>query len=38
MRTHIEPDDTLLKEVKRFSGAGTKKEFIPMAWREVVAT
>jgi Arc/MetJ family transcription regulator len=36
MRTNIDIDDTLLAEVRRLTGARTKREAVDLALREVV--
>jgi Arc/MetJ family transcription regulator len=37
MRTNIEIDDRLMREVQRLTGLGTKRETVDFALREVVA-
>ena len=37
MRTNIEIDDAVLSEVKRLTGAKTKREAVDIALRELVA-
>lgn len=37
MRTNIDIDDTVLKEVQRLTGAKTKREAVDVALRELVA-
>ncbi|MCA1695196.1 MAG: type II toxin-antitoxin system VapB family antitoxin [Actinobacteria bacterium] len=37
MRTNIEIDDGVLKEVQRLTGAKTKREAVDIALRELVA-
>ncbi|MCA1708617.1 MAG: type II toxin-antitoxin system VapB family antitoxin [Actinobacteria bacterium] len=37
MRTNIEIDDGVLKEVQRLTGAKTKREAVDLALRELVA-
>jgi Arc/MetJ family transcription regulator len=37
MRTNIDIDDTVLKEVQRLTGAKTKREAVDLALRELVA-
>jgi Arc/MetJ family transcription regulator len=37
MRTNIEIDDGVLKEVQRLTGARTKREAVDLALRELVA-
>jgi Arc/MetJ family transcription regulator len=37
MRTNIEIDDDVLKEVRRLTGARTKREAVDLALRELVA-
>lgn len=37
MRTNIDIDDTVLKEVQRLTGARTKREAVDLALRELVA-
>jgi Arc/MetJ family transcription regulator len=37
MRTNIEIDDDILKEVQRLTGAKTKREAVDLALRELVA-
>ena len=37
MRTNIDIDETLLEEVRRLTGAKTKREAVHLALRELVA-
>lgn len=37
MRTNIDIDDSVLKEVQRLTGAKTKREAVDLALRELVA-
>lgn len=37
MRTNIEIDDDVLREVRRLTGARTKREAVDLALRELVA-
>lgn len=37
MRTNIEIDDDVLREVRRLTGAKTKREAVDLALRELVA-
>jgi len=37
MRTNIEIDDGIMREVQRLTGARTKREAVDLALREVVA-
>jgi Arc/MetJ family transcription regulator len=37
MRTNIDIDDTVMREVQRLTGARTKREAVDLALREVVA-
>jgi Arc/MetJ family transcription regulator len=37
MRTNIEIDDGLMREVQRLTGVGTKREAVDLALRELVA-
>jgi Arc/MetJ family transcription regulator len=37
MRTNIDIDDDLIEEVRRLTGAKTKKEAVDLALRELVA-
>jgi len=37
MRTNIEIDDSVMREVQRLTGARTKREAVDLALREVVA-
>lgn len=37
MRTNIDIDDAVLKEVQRLTGAKTKREAVDLALRELVA-
>jgi Arc/MetJ family transcription regulator len=37
MRTNIDIDDSVLKEVQRLTGAKTKREAVDVALRELVA-
>lgn len=37
MRTNIDIDDEVLREVQRLTGAGTKREAVDLALRELVA-
>ena len=37
MRTNIDIDDDILKEVQRLTGAKTKREAVDLALRELVA-
>ncbi|MGH9194962.1 MAG: type II toxin-antitoxin system VapB family antitoxin [Acidimicrobiia bacterium] len=37
MRTNIDIDDVVLKEVQRLTGAKTKREAVDLALRELVA-
>lgn len=37
MRTNIEIDDAVLREVRRLTGAKTKREAVDLALRELVA-
>jgi Arc/MetJ family transcription regulator len=37
MRTNIDIDDSILKEVQRLTGAKTKREAVDLALRELVA-
>jgi Arc/MetJ family transcription regulator len=37
MRTNIEIDDEVLREVRRLTGAKTKREAVDLALRELVA-
>jgi Arc/MetJ family transcription regulator len=37
MRTNIDIDDAVLKEVQRLTGARTKREAVDLALRELVA-
>lgn len=37
MRTNIEIDDQVLREAQQLTGAGTKRETVDMALRELVA-
>lgn len=37
MRTNIDIDDAILKEVQRLTGAKTKREAVDVALRELVA-